>query len=207
MISAATHEAPYVLDGLLHHDTALEIDTHFTDTGGATDHVFALCTMLGYRFCPRLRDFADRRLASFEPVSHYGILKPLMGKRIKVEVIREHWDEIVRLVASLKAATVLSSTMLRKLAAYERQNQLDLALQEVGRVERTLFMLDWLESPALRRRCQAGLNKSEQRHQLTGAICTFKQGRIADRTHEAQQFRASGLNLIIAATCIGTRPI
>lgn len=132
-------------------------------------------------------------------MSHYGILKPLMGKRIKVEVIREHWDEIVRLVASLKAATVLPPTMLRKLAAYERQNQLDLALQEVGRVERTLFMLDWLESAALRRRCQAGLNKSEQRHQLTGAICTFKQGRIADRTHEAQQFRASGLNLIITA--------
>ncbi len=74
-----------------------------------------------------------------------------------------------------------------------------LTLREIGRVERTLFMLDWLESAELRRRCQAGLNKSEQRHFLTGAICTFKQGRIADRTHEAQQFRASGLNLVIAA--------
>jgi hypothetical protein len=39
--------------------------------------------------------------------------------------------------------------MLRKLAAYERQNQVDLALQEIGKVERTLFMLDWLEDPAL----------------------------------------------------------
>ena len=35
--------------------------------------------------------------------------------------------------------------------------------------------------------------------QVTLAICTFKQGRITDRTHEAQQFRASGLNLVIAA--------
>lgn len=199
VISAATHEAPYVLDGLMHHGSSLAIDTHYTDTGGATDHVFALCALLKYRYCPRLRDFPDRRLASFEPVSRYKDLKALMGKRIKVDVIREHWDEIVRLVASLKAGAALPSTILRKLAAYERQNQLDLALQEIGRVERTLFMLDWLESPALRRRCQAGLNKSEQRHQLTGAICTFKQGRIADRTYEAQQFRASGLNLVIAA--------
>jgi TnpA family transposase len=199
VISAATHEAPYVLDGLMHHGSALAINTHFTDTGGATDHVFALCSLLKYRYCPRLRDFPDRRLASFEPISRYEDLKPIMGRRIKVDVIREHWDEIVRLVASLKAGAVLPSTILRKLAAYERQNQLDLALQEIGRVERTLFMLDWLESPALRRRCQAGLNKSEQRHQLTGAICTFKQGRIADRTYEAQQFRASGLNLVIAA--------
>jgi hypothetical protein len=134
-----------------------------------------------------------------QSVRGYPSLKPLMGTRVKVDVIREHWDEIIRLVASLKAATVLPSAMLRKLAAYERHNQLDLALREIGRVERTLFMLDWLESPALRRRCQAGLNKSEQRHFLTQAICTFKQGRIADRTHEAQQFRASGLNLVIAA--------
>ncbi|MGV2164611.1 Tn3 family transposase [Rhizobium sp. L80/93] len=52
---------------------------------------------------------------------------------------------------------------------------------------------------ALRQRCQAGLNKSEQRHALTQAICTFRQGRIIDRSHEAQQYRASGLNLVIAA--------
>ncbi len=91
------------------------------------------------------------------------------------------------------------SMMLRKLAAYERQNQIDIALQEIGKIERTLFMLDWLENPSLRRRCQAGLNKSEQRHALTQAICTFRQGRIIDRSHEAQQYRASGLNLVIAA--------
>ena len=60
-------------------------------------------------------------------------------------------------------------------------------------------MLDWLESPDLRQRCQAGLNKSEQRHALAQVVCTFKQGRIADQGHEAQQFRASGLNLVIAA--------
>ena len=51
IISAATHEAPYVLDGLLHHGASLQIAQHYTDTGGATDHVFALCTLLGFRFC------------------------------------------------------------------------------------------------------------------------------------------------------------
>ncbi len=89
--------------------------------------------------------------------------------------------------------------MLHKLAAYERQSQLDVTLQEIGKVERTLFMLDWLENPDLRRRCHAGLNNSEQRHALTQAIYTFRQGRIIDRSHEAQQYRASGLNLVIAA--------
>ena len=61
------------------------------------------------------------------------------------------------------------------------------------------FMADWLESPDLRQRCQAGFNKSEQRHSPAQVICTFKQGRIADRGQEAQQFRAPRLNLVIAA--------
>ena len=126
-------------------------------------------------------------------------MAPLIGRRVKVEVIREHWDEILRLVASLQAGTVLPSSMLKRLAAFQRQNQLDLALQELGRIERTLFTMDWLESAALRQCCQAGLNKSEQRHALAQVICTFKQGRIADRGQDAQQFRASGLNLVIAA--------
>jgi len=199
VISAATHEAPYVLDGLLHHGTSLPIAEHYTDTGGATDHVFALCAMLGFRFCPRLRDFQDRRLVSIGPSSAYPSLAAIMGRKVRADIVKEHWGEILRLVASLKAGHAAPSAMLRKLAAYERQNQLAAALQEVGKIERTLFMLDWLENPALRRRCQAGLNKGEQRHALTQAICTFRQGRIAERTHDAQQYRASGLNLVIAA--------
>ena len=199
VISASTHEAPYVLDGLLHHGTSLALAEHYTDTGGATDHVFALCAMLGFRFCPRLRDFPDRRLTCVAPSTAYPTLAPLLGKRIRADVVREHWGELLRLVASLKAGQAVPSVMLKKLAAYERQNQVDLALQEVGKVERTLFMLDWLENPELRQRCQAGLNKSEQRHQLTQALYTFRQGRVTDRSHDAQQYRASGLNLVIAS--------
>ena len=199
VMSATNHEAPYVLDGLLHHGTQLNIDTHYTDTGGASDHVFILCAMLGIQFCPRLRDLPDRKLACIEPAGRHPDLQPLMGRRIKADVVGEHWGEAVRLVASLHAGNVAPSATMKKLAAYRRQNQLDLALQELGRIERTLFMLDWLESPELRRRCHAGLNKSEQRHFLAQEICTFNQGRIAERGAEAQQFRASGLNLVIAS--------
>jgi TnpA family transposase len=199
VISAAEHEAPFVLDGLLHHGSSLEIAEHYVDTGGSTDAVHFLCDALGFRFCPRLRDFPDRRLACIEPVSRYPELKAVMGGRIKVEPSREHWGDILRLVASLKVGAVAPSAMLKKLAAYERQNRLDRALQECGRLVRTRFMIDWLETPALRRRCHAGLNKSEQRHALASQVCTYRQGRLADRSREALEFRASGLNLVVAA--------
>src|SRR5271165_6001620 len=72
--------------------------------------------------------------------------------------------------SSLKAGIVAPSVMLRKLAGLPPPSP-------ICGTERTLFMLDWLESPELRRRCHAGLNKSAQRHFLAQVICTFKQGR------------------------------
>ncbi len=198
LISATAAEAPHVLDGLLLHGSGLEIHEHYVDTGGATDHVFALSHLLGYRFVPRLRDLADRRLGTFEPAARYKELEPLMGRPINTDIVLECWDEVVRLAASLKAKTVAPSVMLKKLSAYQRQNRLDFALQEIGRIERALFTLDWLESKDLRRRCLAGLNKSEARHALAGAVFTQKQGRLTDRSVESQEFRASGLNLVTA---------
>jgi TnpA family transposase len=199
VISATMSEAPYVLDGLLAHGTGVTTKEHYVDTGGATDHVFALCHLLGLRFVPRLRDLHDRRLAVLQTEEPYRGLETLIGRPIRVDVVRENWSDILRLGASIKAGAVAPSAMLRKLAAYQRQNRLDLALQEVGRIERTLFTLDWLESPDLRRRCQAGLNKSESRHALAQAVYVHRQGRVADRTLIDQEYRASGLNLVIAA--------
>lgn len=51
----------------------------------------------------------------------------------------------------LLAASVTASVILRKLAAYPRQNGLALALRELGKLERTLFTLQWLQDPELRR--------------------------------------------------------
>ena len=199
IMSATAGEAPYVLDGLVLGAGNLPLHEHYTDTGGATDHVFALCHLLGFRFAPRLRDIGDRKLGSIAAPSTYKGIENLMGRTIKTAAIEADWDDIVRIVASIKDGTVAPSVILRKLAAYKRQNRLDFALAELGRIERTLFTLDWLEQPELRRACQAGLNKGEARHTLAAAIYTNRQGRFTDRSLENQEFRASGLNLLIAA--------
>ena len=56
VIAATAHEAPHVLDGLLYHESSLVIDEHYTDTGGFSDHLFAVCRSLGFRYAPRIRD-------------------------------------------------------------------------------------------------------------------------------------------------------
>lgn len=74
-----------------------------------------------------------------------------------------------------------------------------MALRELGRIERTLFMLDWLQHVELRRRVHAGLNKGEARNALARAVFFNRLGEIRDRGFEQQRYRASGLNLVTAA--------
>ena len=87
---------------------------------------------------------------------------------------------------------------MRRLAAYPKQNGLAKTLREVGRLERSLFTLDWISDPALRRRANAGLNKGGA-NALARAVFFHRLGEIRDRAFENQRYQASGLNLAVAA--------
>jgi len=97
-------------------------------------------------------------------------LKPMIGGVVNLRVIEENWAEVLRLAASTRAGTVAPSALMRRLAAYPRQNALAKALREIGCIERTLFTLDWITDPALRPRSNAGLNKGEARNALARAV-------------------------------------
>ena len=202
VIAANASEAAHILDGLLHHECSLDIREHYTDTAGAVDHVFGLCHLTGFRFAPRIRDLADRRLYVADARATYQSLDPMIGGAIDFRVIGENWDETLRLAASIKAGTVAPSILMRRLAAYPKQNALAKTLREIGRLERTLFTLAWISDPALRRRTSAGLNKGEARNALARAAFFHRLGEICDRTFENQRYRASGLNLVVSAVIL-----
>ena len=199
VINATVRDATHVLDGLLYHESDLRIEEHYTDTVGFTDHVFGLMHLLGFRCAPRIRDLADKRLYIYGDAKQYPTLASLIGGNINVKHIRAHWEEILRLAASIRQGTVTASLMLRKLGSYPRQNSLAVALREFGRIERTLFALDWMQNVDLRRRVQSGLNKGESKNALARAVFLNRLGELRDRSFENQRYRASGLNLVVTA--------
>jgi TnpA family transposase len=199
VITGTAKEAAHVLDGLLYHETELAIHTHYTDTGGYTDHVFGLCALLGIRYAPRLRDLADRRLYTFEKPTTYPSLEPLIGGTLNSKQITAHWDALLRVCASLKLGTVTASLLLEKLAEYPRQNSVAWGLREMGRLEKTLHTLEWFENVELRCQVLIGLNKGEGRNALARAVFFYRRGTVHDRSDRDQQQRAQGLNLVVAA--------
>jgi TnpA family transposase len=197
-IPATVNEAPYILDGLLMTDAGQKIREQYADTGGFTDHVFAVTALLGFQFIPRIRDLPSKRLYLFDPADCPKELKGLIGGKVKEPLITSNWPDILRSAATMVAGAMPPSQLLRKFAAYPRQHELAVALREIGRVERTLFIIDWLLDADMQRRAQIGLNKGEAHHALKNALRIGRQGEIRDRTTEGQHFRMAGLNLLAA---------
>ena len=143
------------------HESKLDIDEHYTDTGGSSDHVFGLFALLGRRFAPRLRNLKDRKSHAFEKPDAYPALKAHLGPRINIDLIRDNWDELLRMAASMNERIVAPSTILKKLSASGRPSELARALREVGRLERTA---SWSNGIAIQSaaRCLGGLNKGNR---------------------------------------------
>ncbi|MBW8358962.1 MAG: Tn3 family transposase [Weeksellaceae bacterium] len=197
-IPATAHEAPYILDGLTMNNTGKRIKEHYADTGGFTDHVFAMCSLLGYQFAPRLRNLSSLRLYAMKGITIPKAMKELFTAKANIERIGQQWPDIVRLIASIITHRIVPSEILRQLASFPRQNELAIALREIGRMERTIFILTWISSSDMQRRAQMGLNKGEAYHALKRALNFNRRGEISDHTSENQHLRMMYLNLLAA---------
>ncbi len=198
-VIGTNEEALYVIDALCHHESDLHIREHYTDTGGSTEQVFALATLLGFRFAPRISDALAKKLYVLDAVEPSEPLKTLLFEQVNKKLIMEQWDEMQRVASSIRHGTVSASLLMRKLAAYPRQNQVARALTEFGKLERTSFLLEYFRDEALRRRIFIGLNKGEALHALARQLFFGRLGELRDRALEDQIHRASCLHLLIAA--------
>jgi TnpA family transposase len=202
VINTNARDAVHVIDGLLHHETDLAIEEHYTDTAGYTDQVFGLAHLLGFRFAPRLRDLADSKLYTIGKASDFPQLEKLLRGQINANVIQKNYDDVLRLAYSIRKGTVSASLIMGKLGSYARQNSLATALREMGRIEKTIFILDYISSETLRRKIHRGLNKGEAMNSLARSIFLGKRGELRERALQDQLQRASALNIIINAISI-----
>jgi len=198
--SPPTPEAAHVLAACAPR-SSLDIREHYTDTAGAIDHVFGLCCLLGFRFAPRIRDLADRRLYVLDTAAKYNALTPIIGGAVDMRIVGDAWVKSCAR-ARRSGRNVAPSPSMRRSPAYPRQNAIAKALREIGRLE-----------PPVHARL-------DQRSALAAAPAPAQQGRGAPRSQASRvsfhrlgeiptglsrtSYRASGLNLAVAAIFSGT---
>jgi TnpA family transposase len=202
VINTNARDAPHVIDGYLHHETDLNIEQHFTDTSGYTDQIFGLAHLFGFRFAPRIRDIDSVRLYTIESINEFPNLKGLITHRASVKKIENNYKDVLRMAHSIDIGLVSSALMMEKLGSYERKNELSKGLQEMGKIEKTIFLLEYICDKALRRRVQRGLNKGESMNSLARAVFFGKRGELRERALNEQLQRASTLSILINAISI-----
>src|SRR3546814_15991327 len=136
--------------------------------------------MLGYRLVLRIRDLPSKRLYVFDPAATPSELRPLVGGKAREALIVSNWPDLFRCAATMSAGQVAPSSILRKLASYPRQNDIASALRGVGRIERTMFIIEWILNAGMKRRDQVGLKQGEAQNTLKNALRMSRQVDICD---------------------------
>src|SRR5919106_640174 len=105
----------------------------------------------GFSFAPRIRNFQEQRLYSFEKRKVYeqNGYRILPYAAIQTELIKEHWDEILRLIATLKLKGTTASQLLKRLSSYSRQHPLYRALKAFGQIIKSIYLLKYIADPLL----------------------------------------------------------
>jgi TnpA family transposase len=201
-ISCAPREALYVLDGLLENDTILCPREHTTDTHGFTDQLFGLCFLLGYSFMPRLKDLADQQLYKVGRDVGLGRLQPLFHMSVDLTLIREQWDQLVRVAASLRNRVAPAHVVLQRLANASPSDRLAKALTVLGRVVKTNYIIRYIHEEELQRRVQRQLNRGESRHELARWLFFANRGEFRTGDYEEIMNKASCLSLLSNAVLV-----
>ena len=105
-IERTDRDAPFVLDGVLYHESDLDLEEHYTDTHGYTEINFAAFGMVCMRFCPRIRSLHRQRIYCADPARDHGVLEPVLkrGRRaVNFRLVAEQWDRIGQFYAAFPA--------------------------------------------------------------------------------------------------------
>jgi TnpA family transposase len=122
------------------------------------------------------------------------VLNDLASNKINMKLIAEHWDDLLRLAGSLKLGVVRAAGLTRTLQTNDCPTRLARALQELGRLVKTLYVLRY---EAYRRRILIQLNRGEGRHQLARVIFHGRRGELRQRYREGQEDQLSALGLTV----------
>jgi len=197
VVPGTLRDSLVLLSVLLEQETLLQPTEVMTDTGAYTDVMFGIFHLLGFQFSPRLADIGGARFWCVDPNADYGALNGLARHRAKMPLVVQNWDDLLRLAGSLKLGLVQAGGLIRTLQTNDRPTKLARALEEWGRVVKSLYLLSYIDDESYRRRILVQLNRGEGRHQLARAVFHGKRGELRQRYREGQEDQLGALGLVV----------
>lgn len=197
IFSAAERESAYVIDGLMYNDV-IKSDIHSTDTHGYSEAIFASTHMLGFSYAPRIKNLKKQALYIFKSNKKMtrAEWKITPDKYVNRIIIEECWDDILRLIATIKLKETTASDIFRRLNSYSKQHRLYQALKAFGQIIKSDFILRYLDDVELRQAIEKQLNKVELANRFTRAVAVGNPRDFTQGNKEEQEI-AEACNRLI----------
>ncbi len=202
VVPGTLRDSLVLLSVLLEQETELKPVEIMTDTGAYTDAIFGIFYLLGFQFSPRIADSGGARLWRIDPKADYGAFNRLATDRVNLNLIGEQWDDLLRLAGSLKLGVAQASGLMRMLQTNNSPTKLARALADLGRIIKTMHLLNYFDDDAYRRRILVQLNRGEARHMLARVIFHGKRGELRQRYRQGQEDQLGALGLIVNAVVL-----
>ena len=179
---------PDLLDGVVENDSDIQPKKVHGDSWAQSEVLFGLASLLGISIMPRIKQFKHLNYYKASANDHYDNINELFTEKpIDWELIETHYHDMLRVAISIQKGKIKSSTVLRKLCSKSRKNKLYFAFRELGRVERTIFLLNYINDPEVRQMIQAATCKSEEFNQFIDWISFGGGGVISDNMRANQK--------------------
>jgi TnpA family transposase len=196
--SCSSSEVAAMIEGVLRHCTDMTVEKNYVDTHGQSEIAFAFCRLLGFQLLPRLKAIHRQKLYRPEPgrPDAYPNLQHVLTRPIKWDRIRQQYDEMIKYATALRLGTAETEAILRRFTRHGLQHPTYKALAELGKVNKTIFLCQYLRLESLRREIHEALQVIENWNSANGFIFYGKGGEFASNRFEDQEIAMLSLHLL-----------
>ena len=118
-------------------------------------------------------------------------------KEANWQLIESMYYDMLRAVMSIQSGKIKASTILKKLCFKSKKSKLHQAFRELGRVVRTIFLLNYIADVDFRKKIQAATCRSEEFNDYINWI-TFGKGNIIHENNSKIQQKVIAFGRMVA---------
>lgn len=196
--TCSSSEVAAMIEGVLRHCTDMAVEKQYVDSHGQSQVAFAFCHLLGFKLLPRLKAIYSQKLyrpQAGQPEA-YPNLQLILTRPIDWELIRRQYDEMIKYATALRLGTAEAEAILRRFTRNNPTHPTYLALSELGKAVKTIFLCDYLRLEALRYEVHEALNVIELWNGVNDFIFCGKAGEIATNRRDEQELVMLALHLL-----------